>query len=348
MEQSAGRKRCNEKCRPVIAMPVLNVAFVGSEEFAKKIAKKGDVRDIESYVYKETGSNGVRILSLLRPLRHPERIRPLLSVLNVAKIGMVEITTVDAALGEVLVAFGAARITVGHAIINPTDGNWVDPNQVKMILSQAGLEKWQLHETMPDEHSLRESLLSEIDSSGENEALVIPIDQHFNVKGVGLVAIGYVQSGKILKHDEVTILPANEKGIARSLQVMDDDVGESVQGDRVGVALRNLREEALHRGCILIHVDSEAMIRHDKSLISIEKAPFQKRDLAIGSVIHAAVDLQFIVGRIVSIDGPKLTVEWEQPLWIRTKGECPVIIAQLDAGNMRIMGSVQHIEKVVN
>ena len=29
-------------------MPVLNVAFVGSEELARSLAKKGDVRDIEN------------------------------------------------------------------------------------------------------------------------------------------------------------------------------------------------------------------------------------------------------------------------------------------------------------
>ena len=85
-------------------MPVLNVAFVGSEELARSLAKKGDVRDIESYVFKEVKDGETRILSLLRPLRHPERLRPLLSVLNVAKAGVVEIKKVDAALGEVLVA----------------------------------------------------------------------------------------------------------------------------------------------------------------------------------------------------------------------------------------------------
>ena len=66
-------------------MPVLNVAFVGSEDFARVLAKKGDVRNIESYVFKEVVDGQTRILSLLRPLRHPERLRPLLSVLNVAK-----------------------------------------------------------------------------------------------------------------------------------------------------------------------------------------------------------------------------------------------------------------------
>ena len=32
-------------------MPVLNVAFVGTEDMARTMAQKADVRDIESYVY---------------------------------------------------------------------------------------------------------------------------------------------------------------------------------------------------------------------------------------------------------------------------------------------------------
>ena len=280
---------------------------------------------------------------MLRPLRHPERLRPLLSVLNVAKAGVVEITAVDAALGEVLVAFGAAEIHHGHAIISPEEGGWIDAQQVKVILDQAGLQSWTLHESVPDEHTLRDSLLSSA-LEGEQEApLVIPIDQHFNVKGVGLVAIGYVQAGAVSKHDEILVLPANEKGIARSLQVMDDDVEQSIVGDRVGVAIRNLREEALHRGCILTHPDADAMTRHDGSTFTLQRAPFQKRELAEGDVVHAAVDLQFQVGRIQSIDEGTITVIWEQPLWIQNREAAPVMIAQLDAGNMRIMGTATGI-----
>ncbi len=324
-------------------MPVLNVAFVGSEELARKLGKKGDVRDIESYVYKETTDGDVRILSLLRPLRHPERLRPLLSVLNVAKAGVVEISEVNAALGEVLVAFGSANIRHGHAIISQKEGEWIDAEKVKMILSQAGLESWILHEATPDEHYLRDELLSNVPDDKQEMPLVIPIDQHFNVKGVGLVAIGYVQAGVISKHDQIQVLPANENGIARSLQVMDDDVEQSIVGDRVGVAIRNLREEALHRGCILTHPDANAMTRHDRSTFTLEKAPFQKRVLSEGDVIHAAVDLQFQVGRIQTIDAELIIVDWEQPLWIQNSGTAPVIISQLDAGNMRIMGVALYI-----
>tara|TARA_B110000438_G_scaffold37227_1_gene37045 strand:+ start:2904 stop:3887 length:984 start_codon:yes stop_codon:yes gene_type:complete len=327
-------------------MPVLNVAFIGSEELARTLAKKGDVRDIESYVYKEISDGETRILSLLRPLRHPERLRPLLSVLNVAKAGVVEISKVDAALGEVLVAFGAANIRIGHAIISPEDGGWVDPEQVQVILNQAGLEEWTLHEDMPDEHTLRESLLSSLQTGDESAPLVIPIDQHFNVKGVGLVAIGYVQAGTVSKHDEILVLPAQETGIARSLQVMDDDVEQSFVGDRVGVALRNLREDVLHRGCILTHVNGDALVRHNSSKFTLSRAPFQKRELSEGDVVHAAVDLQFQVGRIIKIQGVEITVEWEQPLWIQKRDTAPVMMVQLDAANMRIMGVAQSIAPV--
>ena len=321
-------------------MPVLNVAFVGSESLARKIAKKGDVRDIESYVFKEEKNGEMRIISLLRPLKHPEKIRPLLSVLNVAKIGIIEISKVDAALGEICVSFGCANINEGLVIINPQDGEWVDPDQVRIILEQSGLKNWQLFEQLPDEHSIREKLYSFMDNiENQKSSLILPVDQFFNVKGVGLVAIGYVQSGSVSKHDSIQVLPADENGIVRSLQVMDDDVDIAVSGDRVGLAIRNLREEALHRGCMIVHTDSNVLDKNISSTFTLNKAPFQKRVLQIGDVIHAAVDMQFIVGRIKNIEDSKLTVDWEIPLWTRKNFSPPIIITQLDAGAMRIIGT---------
>ena len=321
-------------------MPVLNVAFVGSESLARKIAKKGDVRDIESYVFKEEKNGEMRIISLLRPLKHPEKIRPLLSVLNVAKIGIIEISKVDAALGEICVSFGCANINEGLVIINPQDGEWVDPDQVRIILEQSGLKNWQLFEQLPDEHSIREKLYSFMDNiENQKSSLILPVDQFFNVKGVGLVAIGYVQSGSVSKHDSIQVLPADENGIVRSLQVMDDDVDIAVSGDRVGLAIRNLREEALHRGCMIVHTDSNVLNKNISSTFTLKKAPFQKRVLQIGDVIHAAVDTQFIVGRIKNIEDSKLIVDWEIPLWTRKNFSPPIIITQLDAGPMRIIGT---------
>ena len=72
--------------------------------------------------------------------------------------------------------------------------------------------------------------------------------------------------------------------------------------------------------------------------------PFQKRQVALDDVIHAAVDLQFVVGRVTAVEGDSITVEWESPLWIRSIGSPSILITQLDAMPMRIMGCVERIE----
>jgi len=333
-------------------MTVLNVALVGSEELARRLGKKGDTRDIESYVHKEIMDDGTRVLSLLRPLKHPESIRPLLSVLDVAKAGLLEIKELSSSVGEAMVALGCSGISRGMAIISPEDGSWIDSDQVKVMLEQAGLKSWEVIEGEIDEHEIRRALFGIQDelapSLEESNAspLILPVDQHFNVKGVGLVAIGYVQSGRVSKHDEVEVMPASDIGVVRSLQVMDDDVDAAITGDRVGVALRNLREQSLHRGCMISIPGQGGLISHSVSNFQLERAPFQKKELSIGEVIHAASDLQFSVGRVSSIDDGMVTVDWEAPIWVRTDGSSRVLIVQLDASPMRIMGIANDIGQV--
>ena len=333
-------------------MPVLNVALVGSEDLARKLGKKGDTRDIESYVHKESRDGEARVLSLLRPLKFPESIRPLLSVLDVAKAGLLEIRELSASVGEAMVALGCSGISRGSAIISPDEGVWIDSDQVRVMLDQAGLGGWEVVEGEIDEHGIRDSLFEIQDQmsasmeKSNSSPLILPVDQHFNVKGVGLVAIGYVQSGKVSKHDEVEVMPASDVGVVRSLQVMDDDVDAAITGDRVGVALRNLREQSLHRGCMICIPGEGGLVSHEKSSFELGVAPFQRKVLSVGEVIHAASDLQFSVGRVSALDGDSVTVDWESPLWIRTDGSSRVLIVQLDAIPMRIMGTASGIETI--
>ncbi|MDG1541075.1 MAG: EF-Tu/IF-2/RF-3 family GTPase [Candidatus Thalassarchaeaceae archaeon] len=333
-------------------MPVLNVALVGSEDLARKLGKKGDTRDIESYVHKESRDGEVRVLSLLRPLKFPESIRPLLSVLDVAKAGLLEIRELSASVGEAMVALGCSGISRGSAIISPDEGVWIDSDQVRVMLDQAGLGDWEVVEGEIDEHGIRDRLFEIQDQmaasmeKSNSSPLILPVDQHFNVKGVGLVAIGYVQSGKVSKHDEVEVMPASDVGVVRSLQVMDDDVDAAITGDRVGVALRNLREQSLHRGCMICIPGEGGLVSHEKSSFELGVAPFQRKVLSVGEVIHAASDLQFSVGRVSALDGDSVTVDWESPFWIRTDGSSRVLIVQLDATPMRIMGTASGIETI--
>ena len=324
-------------------MSVLNVAFYGSEEMAGNLAKKGDSRDVVSYVFKETRDEEVRILSLLRPLKHPESIRPLLSVLNVSRVGFVEVKKIDASLGEVLVAMKCSEIESGIAIINPDSGGWVDPDQVSILFEQARLN-WKIMKNVPEAHEIREELFSLGESDENSNELVVPLDQKFNVQGIGVVGIGYVQSGKIRKHDQIEIIPGRRSGVVRSLQVMDDDVDEASSGDRVGVALRGVAEDDIGKGSVIVHKDSDSLVEIGSSTSRLRKAPFQRKSLVVGDIVHASTNMQFKVGRVVSIGEGMITIDWESPLVIRKDGTGVIILVQLDAVPMRIIGTIMDID----
>ena len=333
-------------------MTVLNVAMFGSDELAKEIAKATDQRDVHTYVHKEIQDGVAKIISIIRPARYPERLRPLLNSISAGRVGYIEINYIDATLCEVLVAFASSNIRLGIAIIKPKDGDWVDQDMAEKMFAQAGLSNWKF--MSPDGLEIRNQLyhlMSEIEDELADSAsspLVVSIDQHFNVKGIGLVAIGYVQCGTLKVHDELHILPSNGTGNTKSLQVMDDDVQQAQSGDRVGIAIRGAKEDSLSNGSIIVKPainDKKtntqiplSVVEHKSSEIKLNISPFQKRILNPGDVIHISVDLQFTVGRIKSVNNEKIVVEWDSPVSISRENPGSAIIAQLDS-KPRIMGS---------
>ena len=324
-------------------MPVLNVAVLATERLLRSLGKISDSRDVESYIYKEGEGSERRILSMIRPLKHPESLRPLLSALNVAESGIIEVREINAAVGEAMVAFSSSKVDNGHIIINPKDGDWIDPEKLSLIRDQAGLESWKIHDSLPDPHGIRSELLSRIRiDSGEDDFLV-SIDQHFVVRGIGLVGIGYVRSGVIRKHESVEIHPGGHMGVVRSLQVMDEDVDFAVTGDRVGVALRGVQDNILDKGSQIVSVGSKLLTRMEKSEIEVDVSAFQRNVLKVGDIVHMSCDLQFIVGRIESVSGSCMVVVWDRPVEVRTSSRKPPLLVQLDAGPMRIIGSVTDI-----
>ncbi|HJM45096.1 MAG TPA: hypothetical protein QF644_04020 [Candidatus Poseidoniaceae archaeon] len=323
-------------------MSVLNVTFLGSEILAKEIGKTSDLRDVESYVYKETNEEGVKILSLVRPVTYPERMKPLTSALTLGDFVVLEVKSIDAKFGELLVACSCSGISDGIIIPNPDDGEWIDENQLEGLVKQAGLVHWPIKKL--DALALREELLNFL-SKKEKELidridnpLVIAVDQFFNVKGVGLVAIGGVRSGSVNKHDGLKILPSSGTGIVRSLQVMDDDVDQAKAGDRVGIALRNADENSLTQGSLIVKEDDNDSVEvHNKTELNFISSAFARYTPTVGGILHVAIDLQFVVGRIESADGKNIVVKWESPLMVRKHGTPHLLICQLDA-KPRIIG----------
>jgi len=328
-------------------MPVLNVAVLATESLLRTLGKISDSRDVESYVYKEGDGAGRRILSMIRPLKHPESLRPLLSTLNVAESGIIEVREINAAIGEAMVAYSSSKVDNGHIIINPKEGEWIDPEKLSLIRNQAGLESWIIHDSLPDPHDIRSELLNRVRiDTEEDEEVLVSIDQHFIVRGIGLVGIGYVRSGIIRKHDSVEIYPGGSVGVVRSLQVMDDDVDFAVSGDRVGIALRGVQDNILDKGSQIVSVGSKLLTRMEKSVMKVDISVFQKNALKVGDIVHMSCDLQFIVGRVESVNEDSVVVAWDRPIDVRTSSKKPPLLIQLDAGPMRIIGAITDIHPV--
>ena len=320
-------------------MSVLNILFIGSDEVARSIAKKSDSRDVDNYVYKDLKEDGVfSTISILRPNNYPEKPKPFFTSLTVSDFGIIEVGKVDASFGEVIVSMACAGIENGFVIVNPSEGEWVDGEQVKNLLDQAGLVSWEFVDN--DGVIIREKLISILNQIKPNDedGFVVAVDQAFTVKGVGLVAVGHVQSGKVNKHDSVVFAGSEGNAIARSLQVMDLDVDVANIGDRVGLALRTagaFREDLIGKGSILADSDKRFEVQ-TKSDFELNKATFQKNDLVVGDVVHFCSDLQFIVGRISEING-KVIIEWDFPIVLNKNSKRNPLIVQLEA-TPRIMG----------
>ena len=228
---------------------------------------------------------------MIRPLKHPESLRPLLSTLNVAESGIIEVREINAAIGEAMVAYSSSKVDNGHIIINPKEGEWIDPEKLSLIRNQAGLESWIIHDSLPDPHDIRSELLNRVRiDTEEDEEVLVSIDQHFIVRGIGLVGIGYVRSGIIRKHDSVEIYPGGSVGVVRSLQVMDDDVDFAVSGDRVGIALRGVQDNILDKGSQIVSVGSKLLTRMEKSVMKVDISVFQKNALKVGDIVHMSCD----------------------------------------------------------
>ena len=320
-------------------MSVLNILFVGSDEVARSIAKKSDSRDVDNYIYKDLKEGGLfSTISILRPNNYPDKPKPFFTSLTVSDFGIIEVNKVDGSFGEVIVSMSSAGIKDGLIIVNPSEGEWIDESQVKTLLQQAGLSGWEFIEN--DGIMIREKLIEVLNQikPNEDDGFVVAVDQAFTVKGVGLVAIGHVQSGTVNKHDELILAGSEGNAIARSLQVMDLDVDVANVGDRVGLAMRTagaFREDLLGKGSILAD-SNERFTVESKSKFELDKAAFQKNDLKKGDVVHLCCDLQFVVGRISEVNDC-VHIDWDFPIVLNKSSTRNPLIVQLEA-TPRIMG----------
>jgi len=318
----------------------LMVAVLGAPNYASSLGKKGTSTDITLYNLKK----GEDTVTFIEPTRYPERLAPLFFACSTAKKAIVAIDELNATLGESLVMLQCCGVNSGYFVLR----NYMPREKVESLVKGTVLEKYEFVDDNPA--ILNEALLAEAAQAKPKTALdggtpsgTVPVDHAFNVKGVGTVVLGIVANGIIQKHATLNVLPGTKTTQIRSIQKHDDEFDFAYEGDRVGLALKNVEVEDIDRGTVLTN---DPTVKTSKKLEThASLAKYWQTPIKAGMVLHVGHQMQFLNCKVETASDqgdwrkPKLTLALEKELVYRS-GETAVLM-YLEGGKLRVAGTVE-------
>jgi selenocysteine-specific translation elongation factor len=318
----------------------VTVAVIGALGFSANLGKKGTSTDITFYNIKK----GEDTVTLIEPERYPERLAPLFYAVSLAKQAIVVVDKIDATFGECLVMLQCANIKNGYIILR----NYIPKEKIQPLIKGTILETYEF--MADDSNLLREKLLAvaskqkpaEI-TAGQQPVGSVPVDHAFNVKGVGVVILGVVTNGIIQKHATLNVFPGAKTAQVRSIQKHDDEFDVAGEGDRVGLALKNIEVEDLDRGAVLTNdpsIKTAVKLETNASLVKYWQMPITQ-----GMVMHIGHWTQFITAKVEAVSDsgdpkkPALTLSVEKPLIYLPKDTA--VLMYLEGAKLRVAGTIE-------
>ncbi|MGA3061501.1 MAG: EF-Tu/IF-2/RF-3 family GTPase [Candidatus Bathyarchaeia archaeon] len=318
----------------------VTVALLGALDYGNSLGKKGTSTDITFYNIKK----GEDTVTLIEPTRYPERLAPLFYAVSLAKKAIVVVDQIDATFGECLVMLQCADIKSGYIILR----NYLPREKIEPLIKGTNLEKFEF--LTDDPTVLREQLLAEAAKQkhsetpvGQQPVGVVPVDHAFNVKGVGVVILGVVTSGTVQKHATLNVLPVGKSAQVRSIQKHDDEFDVAGEGDRVGLALKNVEVEDLDRGAVLTNdpsIKTSTILETHASLVKYWQVPIKQ-----GMVMHVGHWTQFVTAKVDSVADmgdprkPALTLTLDKPLVYRPNDKA--VFMYLEGAKLRVAGTLE-------
>ncbi|AGB01278.1 EF-Tu/IF-2/RF-3 family GTPase [Methanoregula formicica] len=320
-------------------MSNLTVAILAPPDYAKDLGKKGTASDITFYNLKK----GDATVTFIEPTRYPEKLSSLFYAVSLSDRIILVVDEINAAFGECVLMLQSAGKSTGWLILK----NYISPDQIAPLIKGTVLEHYELLEE--DMVGIREKMLEisvkqtahQKSHEGAGKGIV-PVDAHFNVKGVGVVVLGSVAQGSIKKHDMLRVLPTDKTAQIRSIQKHDDDAESAVTGDRVGLALKNIESEDLDRGFVLT---TDPAVQHANTVTGrAQLVKYWPAPLKEGMVLYAGHWMQFLPTRLEKtvVEGdwrmPTLTLTMEKDL-VYLPG-ARIVLHYLEGGKLRVVGSM--------
>ena len=317
----------------------ITVAIIGDLDYGSNLGKKGTSTDITLYNLKK----GEDIITFIEPTRYPERLAPLFYAVALSKKAIIIVDKIDAIFGECLVMLQCSDIKSGYIILR----NYVPKEKIEALIKGTSLEKFEI--VKDDPTLIREKLLLEASQEkpfevpvGQQPIGIVPVDHAFNVKGVGVVILGIVVNGIIEKHATISVLPTGKTAQIRSIQKHDEEFDVAGEGDRVGLALKNVKVEDLDRGTVLTNnpaVKTSTVLKTEVSLVKYWQTPIKP-----GMVVHIGHWTQFITAKVNEV---KDTGDWKKPTLILALDKPLVhrpndkgVLMYLEGAKLRVVGTL--------
>jgi selenocysteine-specific translation elongation factor len=291
----------------------LTVGIFGDQELAKRLGKKGTTNDIA--IYNHGSSEGV--LTYVCP--NSEKIQPLLQVLNMIDVPVIAIKGMTKEIGEILIGIDEMKFKKGFIITDVKE-------TVQQFIKGTSLENFEF----TDERELRTKLLeTKIERGDETE---VPIDNYFNVKGIGTVILGMVRNGKVNLHDKLFIEPLGREVTVKGIQSQDKDIKETEPGMRVGLNLKGVEVDEIKRGFVLC----KSTKKSNEIKIRFSKNKFFKQEISKGMQVFLSVGLQMATCNVETVD-EEMVLKSNQIITYRKNQIC--LLASQNDIMPRIIGS---------
>ncbi|HII53606.1 hypothetical protein COT30_02980 [Candidatus Micrarchaeota archaeon CG08_land_8_20_14_0_20_49_17] len=267
-------------------MKTVNVAILDAEKkLCAALGKKGTASDFTLYNFK----NDSGVLVAYEPTTYPEKLQPLLYLLWLADFVLLKVGQVDKYFGECLIA----------AECSGKPGFVITDNEEKFRAMTKGMAVngyLKIGENADEIKRAFFAIEQKIETRNSKPETRILIDHYFDVKGVGLVALGKVEHGKIEVHDELTLLPQGKKAGIKSIQVQDKDVKEGGKLERVGLCLKGVELKDLEKGNILT-ADPSGYFVGETIEIQCTLSNFSKTGIAKDGTYFISAGMQYLAAK---------------------------------------------------
>ncbi|MFW9988199.1 MAG: GTP-binding protein [Candidatus Odinarchaeota archaeon] len=127
--------------------------------------------------------------------------------------------------------------------------------------------------------------------------IIIPIDHHFPIKGMGAILTGTILNGTLRVNQNLEIIPVKTSGRVKNIQIFRHNVDIAKAGDRVGMNIKGLELKKIYRGCYA--TDNPNAFDHCNIIeVKVNNNNLFKPKTGFGTQIHITIGMVTTSGNI--------------------------------------------------